>query len=130
MRTPSFRHALTSVLAVTLLSPLVTSCNKEEPTIGVVLVRTADGLPVAGATVKLFADPALPIGDPSRLDKEVVTDAGGRAEFDYTDFYEQGQSGFAVLDILATKDTLLGEGILKIVEEETRQEIVVLEPIE
>ena len=80
MRTPSFRHALTSVLAVTLLSPLVTSCNKEEPTIGVVLVRTADGLPVAGATVKLFADPALPIGDPSRLDKEVVTDAGGRAE--------------------------------------------------
>ena len=35
-----------------------------------------------------------------------------------------------MLDILATKDTLLGEGIIKIIEEETAEEIVILLPIE
>jgi hypothetical protein len=96
----------------------------------VVKVVDGEGRPVAGVTVKLFADPTFPLGDPNRLDQETVTDPDGAATFDYSDFYEQGQSGFAVLDILATKDTLLGEGIIKIVEEETSEETVVLEPVE
>jgi hypothetical protein len=128
MRTPTFLRVLTNALVVALLLPFATACNKEEPTIGVVRVTDLEGRPVAGATVKLFADPTFPLGDPNRLDKETVTDAGGAAKFDYSDFYEQGQSGFAVLDILATKDTLIGEGIIKIVEEETIQETVVIEP--
>lgn len=130
MRTPTFPRVLTSALVVALLAPFMSSCNKEEPTIAVVVVQYEDGTPVVGATVKLFADPTFPLGDPNRLDKENSTDAAGRAEFDYTDFYEQGQSGFAVLDILATRDTLLGEGIIKIIEEETAEEIVILLPIE
>lgn len=128
MRTPTFLRVLTNALVVAVLLPFATSCNKEEPTVGVVRVTDLQGLPVAGATVKLFADPTFPLGDPNRLDKETVTDADGVASFDYSDFYEQGQSGFAVLDILATKDTLIGEGIIKIVEEETRRETVVMEP--
>jgi len=130
MRTPTFPRVLTSALVVALVLPFATSCNDEEPTVGVVKVVDAEGRPVQGATVKLFADPTFPLGDPNRLDQETVTDSDGAATFDYSDFYEQGQSGFAVLDILATKDTLLGEGIIKIVEEETSEEIVVLEPIE
>lgn len=130
MRTPTFPRVLTSALVVALLAPFMSSCNKEEPTVGVIIVKYEDGTPVVGAKVKLFADPSFPLGDPNRLDMENSTDAAGRAEFDYTDFYEQGQSGFAVLDILATKDTLLGEGIIKILEEETTEEIVVLLPID
>ena len=130
MRTPTFPRVLTNALVVALLLPFATSCNDEEPTVGVVKVVDAEGRPVSGVTVKLFADPTFPLGDPNRLDQETVTDGAGAATFDYSDFYEQGQSGFAVLDILATKDTLLGEGIIKIVEEETSEEIVVLEPIE
>ncbi|HOZ40790.1 MAG: hypothetical protein IPO05_03985 [Flavobacteriales bacterium] len=130
MRTPTFPRVLTNALVVALVLPFATSCNDEEPTVGVVKVVDAEGRPVQGATVKLFADPTFPLGDPNRLDQETVTDSDGAATFDYSDFYEQGQSGFAVLDILATKDTLLGEGIIKIVEEETSEEIVVLEPIE
>ena len=42
--------------------------------------------------------------------------------------YKQGQSGFAVLDILATKDTFAAEGIIKILEEETNEEKVELVP--
>jgi hypothetical protein len=128
MRTPTFLRVLTNALVVALLLPFATSCNEEEPTVGVVRVTDLEGRPVAGATVKLFADPTFPLGDPNRLDKETVTDASGAASFDYSDFYEQGQSGFAVLDILATKDTLIGEGIIKIVEEETSEETVVIEP--
>lgn len=128
MRTPTFLRVLTNALVVAVLLPFATSCNKEEPTVGVVRVTDQQGLPVVGAKVKLFADPTFPLADPTRLDKETVTDADGVASFDYSDFYEKGQSGFAVLDILATKDTLIGEGIIKIVEEETRRETVVMEP--
>ena len=71
-----------------------------------------------------------PLGDPHRLDKETTTGDNGQAEFDYSDFYEQGQSGFAVLDIEGTKDTLFGEGIIKIIEEETSEETVYLLPVD
>jgi hypothetical protein len=127
MHTPTLLRVLANALVVAILLPFATACNEEEPTIGVVRVVDVQGLPVAGATVRLFADPTFPLGDPNRLDKETVTDPDGAATFDYTDFYEQGQSGFAVLDIRATKDTLLGEGIIKIVEEETSEETVVME---
>jgi hypothetical protein len=130
MRTPTFLRVLTNALVVAILLPFATSCNKEEPTVGVIKVVDAQGAPVVGAMVKLFADPAIPAGDPTRLDKESVTDGEGVASFDYSDFYEQGQSGFAVLDIMAMKDTLIGEGIIKIVEEETRRETVVIEPVQ
>jgi hypothetical protein len=127
MRIPTLLRVPANALVVAILLPFATACNEEEPTIGVVRVTDPQGLPVVGATVKLFADPTFPLGDPNRLDKEAVTDSDGAATFDYTDFYEQGQSGFAVLDIRATKDTLLGEGIIKIVEEETSEETVVME---
>ena len=91
-------------------------------------VKMEDGSKVAGAEVKLFANPAVPAGDYTRLNKTAVTDLSGVAEFDYTDFYEQGQSGFAVLDIETTVDTLFGEGIVKILEEETSEETVFLLP--
>ena len=118
------RRVLANVLVVALLATLFAACNKEKPTTAVIIVKTADGTPVHEAHVKLFANPPLPLGDQTRLNKEGFTDGAGRAEFDYSDFYEKGQSGFAVLDIVCTKDTLIGEGIIKIVEEETTEEVV------
>jgi len=121
-------RALTHGLAIVLLATVFAACNKEEPTTAVIIVKNQAGEPVPGAYVKLFANPAYPLGDPSRLTKEANTDGGGYATFDYSDFYEQGQSGFAVLDIICTSDTLLGEGIIKIVEEETSEETVIILP--
>jgi hypothetical protein len=118
-----------SLLAALVFSAIVfPACNKEEPTVAVITVVNEDGVAVPGALVKLFAAPAFPLNDPNRLDKELTTDASGRAEFDYSDEYKQGQSGFAVMDIIATKDTLIGEGIIKILEEETNNETVILLP--
>lgn len=130
MSLPTVRRVLTSALAIALLVPIFSACNKEEPTKVIITVKTESGALVGGAKVRLFANPSYPLGDPHRLDKETTTGDNGQAEFDYSDFYEQGQSGFAVLDIEGTKDTLFGEGIIKVLEEETSEETVYLLPVD
>lgn len=130
MSLPTIRRVLTSALAIALLVPIFSACNKEEPTKVIISVKTESGSAVSGAKVRLFANPTYPYGDPHRLDMESTTGADGRAEFDYSDFYEQGQSGFAVLDIEGSKDTLFGEGIIKVIEEETSEETVYLLPVD
>ncbi|MBP6312995.1 MAG: hypothetical protein WAR83_15225 [Flavobacteriales bacterium] len=121
-------RAVLQAFVLVLLTTSFAACNKEKPTKVLISVKMEDGSKVAGAEVKLFANPAVPAGDYTRLNKTAVTDLSGVAEFDYTDFYEQGQSGFAVLDIETTVDTLFGEGIVKILEEETSEETVFLLP--
>lgn len=116
-----------ALAAVALVLP---SCTKEKPTKALITVKMEDGTPVPEAYVKLYADPQFPLGDPNRLTKELYTDGAGLATFDYSEFYEQGQSGFAVLDILCTFDTLVGEGIIKIEEEKTNEETVIILPAE
>lgn len=122
------RRALTGALVLALVAVVFPACTKEKPTKAVITVKKEDGSVVSDAYVKLYANPQFPLGDPNRLTKEQRTNGSGEAEFDYTDFYEQGQSGFAVLDILCTYDTLVGEGIIKIMEEETSRETVVVLP--
>ncbi|MBX2978625.1 MAG: Ig-like domain-containing protein [Flavobacteriales bacterium] len=124
----SIRRILLPVLAFALLAPIMSGCNKEKPTTVVIIVKDANGNTVPGAYVKLYANPAFPLADPTRLDKEATTNSSGRAEFDYSDFYKQGQSGFAVLDILSTTTGFIGQGIIKVLEEETNEETVFLEP--
>jgi uncharacterized GH25 family protein len=121
----------TLIRLLSLCSLLIvgTSCNKEKDTIARVKVVDVDGYPVAGAYVKLFANLAYPQGDASRLRREGSTDSNGMVEFDYTQQYKQGQAGFAVLDIVSFKDSAVGEGIIKILEEEENEETVTLEPV-
>ncbi len=126
MLSSTIRRVLTNALIIALLAPMFAACNKEKPTTAVIIVKHGDGTTVSDVHVKLFANPPVPLGDQTRLNKEAWTDGSGRATFDYSDFYEQGQSGFAVLDILCTRDTLMGEGIIKILEEETSEETVFL----
>ena len=119
---------LCSLIAIALL-PFSSSCNKEEDTIAIITVVDTGGHPVDSAYVKLFANLAYPVGDPSRLMREGLTDASGQVEFDYTDQYKQGQAGFAVLDIVSFKDSAVGEGIIKILEEEINAETIKLTPV-
>jgi hypothetical protein len=105
-------------------------CKKEKDTTAVITVQDSTGAPVGGASVKLFANPVDPLmPDYSRLTKEGVTNASGQVLFDYSEFYKRGQAGFAVLDIHAQKDTLAGDGIIRIEEEQNNEETVVIEPI-
>ncbi|MBK6776416.1 MAG: hypothetical protein IPG74_11475 [Flavobacteriales bacterium] len=129
MTAPRPFSLLAGTIALLAAVFVLNSCNKVEPTKAIITVVDEDSQPVAGAYVKLFANPTYPLGDPSRLLKEGNTDASGIIVFDYSDFYKQGQAGFAVLDIFASYDTLAAEGIIKILEEEENEETVVLVPV-
>ena len=128
-RLPMIRKVLLCSLVAMILIPVATSCNKEKDTVAIITVVDTGGRPVDSAYVKLFANLAYPIGDPSRLLREGLTDGSGQVEFDYTDQYKQGQAGFAVLDIVSFKDSAVGEGIIKILEEETNEESITLTPV-
>ncbi|MCB0774328.1 MAG: hypothetical protein KJZ58_06740 [Flavobacteriales bacterium] len=103
------------------------SCNKEKDTKAVITVLDTAGTPLYGVLVKLYANPTTPLqADFSRLNKEGTTSSDGKVTFDYSEFYKRGQAGFAVLDILAEKDSLSGKGIIRIEEEQTNEETVVI----
>lgn len=113
---------------VVALSLGSTACNKEKPTIVVITVKDPAGRLVPGADVKLFANPTVPLKpDLTRMQMEGKTKSNGSVEFDYSHLFEQGQAGFAVLDIYTEKDTLFAEGIIKVLEEETNEQTLVLE---
>lgn len=123
------RKTLTRALAAVGLVCVATACNKEKDTTAIITVVDEDGRPVEGAYVKLWANLAYqPPGSGSidRLKREGLTGSDGTVEFDYTQQYKQGQAGFAVLDITSYKDSSVGEGIIKILEEEENQETVTL----
>ncbi|MFT4778788.1 MAG: hypothetical protein ACJAU0_002335 [Flavobacteriales bacterium] len=111
-------------IAITLFS-----CDKVEETIATVRVVNSFGSPVSGATVRLYAVGSVDadqIGE-IRFDTTQVTNGSGKVSFNFSDFYQQGQAGFVVLDIEAEKGALYGQGIIKIEEEETNEESVTIE---
>lgn len=121
------RKVFTAALVLIAFAVVGTGCKKEKDTRARITVQKEDGARVAGAYVKLFANPIPPLqSDFSRLTQEGMTDGSGQVEFDYTAFYKQGQAGFAVLDIVSFKDSLVGRGIIRINEEETNEETVTL----
>ena len=107
----------------------LSSCKKDEETIATVQVLNSFGSPVPGATVRLKgeATAATDFVPEVRFDTTQVTNGSGKVSFNFSDFYQQGQAGFVVLDIVATKGVLEGTGIIKIEEEETTEETVVIE---
>jgi hypothetical protein len=120
------KSAIASVLLL-ILGLGLGACNKEKDTKATITVLDTAGAAVAGAYVKLYANPVNPLqADFSRLTKEGTTSSDGKVVFDYSEFYKRGQAGFAVLDILATKDSLSGEGIIRIEEEQDNTETVVV----
>jgi hypothetical protein len=107
----------------------LTSCKKEEPTIALITVTTVDGVAVEQALVRLYPEPTAEGGTQGELidDVEQFTNAAGQATFDFSEYYELGQAGFAVLNIEVTKDTLSAEGIIKIDPEVTNMETVIVQ---
>lgn len=104
-------------------------CNEIEDTVAVVYVQNSLGAPVQGAEVRLYAVGSVDqtfIGE-LRFDTTQVTNAAGSVSFNFSEFYKQGQAGFAVLDIEATKGSLTGIGIIKIEEELLNEQTVVME---
>jgi hypothetical protein len=119
-----------SMIALFTITMVMSGCkkNKDKKTVAIVTVVDDDGAVVVGASVRLYAVPSENPPPPNaiRFDTTQVSNGAGSVTFDFSDFYEQGQAGFAVLDIEATKGSLDGAGIIKIVELETTEETVVM----
>ena len=66
------------------------------------------------------------------IDRTTFSNSNGIAEFDFSDDYQPGQSGFAILDVEIIFDSPTGvtgaTGVVKVVEEETTRKTFVLEP--
>lgn|GEM_PF-145697 len=122
----------THFFAVLILGLFAFSCNDEEDTIAEVIVQTPEGSRVPGAEVRMFGQGTIDddqVGDIA-IDRTQFTNSNGVAVFDYSDQYEPGQSGFAILDVEITFETpdstAFVNGIMKIVEEETTTKTFVL----
>jgi hypothetical protein len=112
-----------------LISLSVISCRKEGDTIARVRVVDTSGAAFPNAMVRLYPTPTISQHGAIIIDDTLYTDVDGYAIFDYTDMYNLGQAGFAVLDIeVRSGDTLYGEGIIKVKDEETSEEQVIIQP--
>ena len=127
MMSKSFKIVMTFCFVGALMIA-VSGCKKDKQTIATVIVVDEDGDAVPGATVRLYAQSSETPPPPNaiRFDTTQVSNGAGSVTFDFSDFYEEGQAGFAVLDIEAEKGSLEGAGIIKIVELETTEETVVM----
>jgi hypothetical protein len=126
---PMRKATLSLCLLMTSFIFLATSCHEVEETIANVVVLNDLGAPVQGASVRLFAFGSVDqdfVGEP-RFDTTAVTNAAGTVSFNFSSFYVEGQAGFAVLDIEATKAALVGTGLIKIEEEMTNEATVYIE---
>jgi len=112
-----------------LMVVAISGCKKDQQTIATITVVNSDGEAVPGASVRLYAvsSETPPPPQDVRFDTTQVTNGTGKVSFDFTDYYQEGQAGFAVLDIEAKKGSLEGEGIIKIEEMKTNEETVVIE---
>ena len=80
-----FKTVILGVFSLVIITS-ITSCKKAKDTIGVIIVKDANGLTVPGAYVVLHQDSQIsPQGNNTNSDlkKTDYTDVNGRAEFTY-----------------------------------------------
>ena len=107
-----------SIFALIAFSLVFSSCRKKKDTIARITVFDTEEKVVSGAEVILFGQSTTdPMQEVVRRDT-AVTNTSGVATFNYKDVYQLGQAGVAVLNIRASKDGLVGTGIIQIKEEE------------
>lgn len=118
------RTVLTLTIGIALVS--IGSCRKKADTIAKIYVLDQTNSRVAGATVKLVGEETG--GNPGhgslREPKTATTNDKGEAIFNYNDIYQLGQSGVAVFKIEASLGGAVGNGIIKVEQEETTEETV------
>lgn len=114
------------VLAVAILSVASISCRKDDPTVVVITVIDTAGQKVNMASVRLYGRPTDSTHNETdlRFDSIQITDATGQVRWDLSDLTKPGQAGFAVFDITAFKEDLLGVGIVNVEEEKTNNQVV------
>ena len=119
---------LFAFISVGLIGLVVSSgCRKKKDTIAIIHVKNVANQPVSGARVILYGKSTINQPVKVTLYDTTQTDSEGKAVFNYNDVYQLGQAGVAILNIKATYNSLVGEGIIKVEEETTSEETVFLQ---
>lgn len=115
-----------AIIALVSVSALV-GCRKKGETIAKIYVRDASNQSVANARVVLYGQSTT--GQPSSvvLFDTTLTNSAGEAIFNFDDVYQLGQAGVAVLNIDVVSGSMVGQGIIKVVEETTSEETVFIQ---
>lgn len=123
----TLRHNLITLLALIFVSTLLFACKKEKPSVVKIQVVDIEGNTVNNASVRLYATSTTTPMRPPIIDDTMITKSDGIAIFDYSDHFNLGQAGLMVLDIEVIADDLFGTGIVKIEEEKTNNETVIIQ---
>lgn len=110
---------------VTLLAILFIShsCYKPKSTIATITVlNDSNNSPVSGATVRLFYDDTTGINT-SIINEQNTTSDEGVVNFDFSEYYKDGQAGFAVLDIEVNNVFV---GVIQVEERATTEKTIYL----
>ena len=110
---------------VTLLAILFIShsCYKPKSTIATITVlNDSNNSPVRGATVRLFYDDPTGINT-SIINEQNTTSDEGVVNFDFSEYYKDGQAGFAVLDIEVNNVFV---GVIQVEERATTEKTIYL----
>ena len=110
---------------VTLLAILFIShsCYKPKSTIATITVlNDSNNSPVSGATVRLFYDDPTGINT-SKINEQNTTSDEGVVNFDFSEYYKDGQAGFAVLDIEVNNVFV---GVIQVEERATTEKTIYL----
>jgi hypothetical protein len=102
-------------------------CRKKKDTIAIITVLDVNNEPVAGAEVVLYGKST--INQPANvvLYDTLTSNISGEAQFNFNDVYQLGQAGVAVLNIEASKDGAVGQGIIKVEQETISEETVFIQ---
>ena len=125
----------TLALIVTILAFTFSSCRKEKDTTATVLIVDSNNSPRAGVYVRVFCPDATCSGGSlnANINRNSVTGADGKVTFDYTEDFQLGQAGFAVLDVavyLTESDmdaytNTQTTGVIKIEEEIANEQTII-----
>ena len=115
-------------MGVALIALSILSCRKEGETVVKITVIDTSGAAVPGAMVRLYPSPTIDDHGAITVDDTAFTEINGEATFDFSDNYNLGQAGVFVLDIeVRSGDTTYGTGIIKVEQEETSIETVIIQ---
>lgn len=119
------KSRLIVLIMFALAATVLESCFDEKDTIAEIRVVTANDTAVPGAEVRIFGRATVTTGEVGNVTIDTIgfTNNRGIAEFDFSDQYKTGQSGFAILDVEITREfpdsTVFLQGIIRVVEQET-----------
>ncbi len=118
------------ILFVALIAISFYSCRKEKDTTATVIVVNSFQEPVAGVSVRVYCPTATCANGSLNedMDREDITNSSGKVKFNYTEDYQLGQAGFAVLDVEVTQIGSVSPdatGVIKIEEEQENEQTIV-----